>query len=618
MSADAGIRDVLERAELVSEELVNILLRLSTSRSFEGSDADRSLRQALAELSTFRGRRVFDEGWVELLGRASELVRAADGQLSDPTIRESVADVLSFLHALRSSAIDRLVERDPRAIHEQRGALPLGGLSADAEPFAASAGSPAVQLGVAVAVPRLFAVSEEPIPDDDPEDESNDDAATEVRPLRGEQGGKSRGGSSRERMMIEALARDAMEDLGAFANLRKCFDDEAWSNAEPFEQRLLGCLDALTSTARPVIAGRAELDLAEALFGYATEWSVPDLGRAFAFAFTLATLPQDTALLWVEMGLKSADVRIHPSYVDALALARSPAIDTRIRGLLAGDVPRDVMLVGLQVARRRGLFHAGTTLALLAHPDPTVAELATLSLSCAKTPVLVEAVATRDNEARLVVRAAQALALSLHAERRGHLLAREVGERALAVRDEPASRRALRALVLHADPPDHELVWRLAELTRRYRDVGFFGHAAHVPRLFAVMEALDRRMVSADLDPGKVDLYMTQSIDCAAAIRRITKLELPRFGSGRFDVEAGSALVSAWQPAIAGRLRFDAAFERRSIARELREDKTHQGERLVLVDELAFHSQGEYRIDPSAWVAEQRTLLDMVIDAWNR
>jgi hypothetical protein len=111
---------------------------------------------------------------------------------------------------------------------------------------------------------------------------------------------------------------------------------------------------------------------------------------------------------------------------------------------------------------------------------------------------------------------------------------------------------------------------------------------------------------------------MTQSIDCAAAIRRVTQLELPRFGSGRFDVEAGSALVSAWQPAIAGRLRFDAAFERRSIAKELREDKTHQGERLVLVDELAFHSRGEYRIDPSAWVAEQRTLLDMVIDAWNR
>jgi hypothetical protein len=613
MSVDGGIRDVLERAELVSEELVNILLRLSTSRTFEGSDADRSLRQALAELSSFRGRRVFDEGWVELIRRAEELVSAALAELSDPEIRESVTDVVGFLQSLRSSAIDRLVERDPRAVFsEQRGA------PADAEPYVASAGSPAAQRGVAVAVPRLFAAPDAPVADDDPEDESNDDAATELRPLRRERGGKSQGGTPRERMMVEALARDAMEDLGAFANLRQCFDDEAWSNAEPFERRLLGCLDALTSTARPVVAGRAELDLAEALFGYATEWSVPDRGRAFAFAFTLATLPQDTALLWVEMGLKSADVRVHPAYVDALALARSPAIDARIRGLLAGDVPRDVMLAGLQAALRRGLFHAGTMLSLLAHPDATIAELATLATSCAKTPVLVEALATRDSEARLVVRGAQALALSLHGERRGHTLAREVGERALAVRDELAARRALRALVLHADNADHELVWQLVELTRRYRDAGFFGHAPHVPRLFAVVEALDRRMVGADLEPGKVDLFMTQSVDCAAAIRRISKLDLPRFGSGRFDVEAGETMVSAWQPAMPGRLRFDGMFDRLGVARELRDDKTQQGERLVLTDELAFHSQGAYRLDPTAWVAEQRTLLDMVIDAWNR
>lgn len=612
--SSSGMKDVQERAELLAEELVDILLRLSSAgREFEGTVADQSLRQALSELSEFRGREDADEEWVGHLRKAQALLKSSIDQVAIATVRESLQDAEAFLVALQSSAIDQVVESDAagRAPQSLR-------RIADFDVFLASNGTPACQSGIPVAAPRFFGAPErEPDPaEDDPENEDNDDHKSVVTAIRREHPGKSSGGTQRERMMLETLAREAMEDIGPFSMLRRCFDHEAWITAEEFEKRLLACFDALTSTARPVVEGRAKLNLAEALYGYATEWSFPDRGRAFTFAFVLACLPSDTALLWVEMGLKTADPQVYPSYVEALSLGKSAAINDRLRGLLGGDVRRELMVVALHTAIRRRYFQAGAMLPLLTHPDPTVAELATLATCNAKSSMMLEALNGRDAETRPLVRATQGLVLALHGESRGRMILKELAPRALAMRDEATARRVLRGLSIIGNPTDHEEVWKLAELTKHYRDVGFFGHAPHVHDLFAVIKVLDKRLLE-DNEPGLVELLQGYADDAALAIHRISGITVPRFGSKRLDVETAEPLVLAWQPALAGRLRRNAAFNRLSVVDELLHPQTVQGEREILADELTLHSAGEARFDVNDWVADQRSFLKMVREAWN-
>ena len=204
----SAMRDVMEQAEVLSEELVNILLKLSSSgRSF---DADESLRQALAELSSFRGRPTVDNAWVDHLRRSRELLRKATELVQDASMRESLKDAESFMESLQAAAIDRVVDADARPA---LAGVRIPGAS-DHDPYLASNGIPACQRGITIAAPRLFAGARLVDPtDDDPENEANDDNETNVTPTRKEHPGKSRGGTPRERMMIEALARDAMEDV---------------------------------------------------------------------------------------------------------------------------------------------------------------------------------------------------------------------------------------------------------------------------------------------------------------------------------------------------------------------------------------------------------------------
>ena len=484
--SSSGMKDVQERAELLAEELVDILLRLSSAgREFEGTVADQSLRQALSELSEFRGREDADEEWVGHLRKAQALLKSSIDQVAIATVRESLQDAEAFLVALQSSAIDQVVESDAagRAPQSLR-------RIADFDVFLASNGTPACQSGIPVAAPRFFGAPErEPDPaEDDPENEDNDDHKSVVTAIRREHPGKSSGGTQRERMMLETLAREAMEDIGPFSMLRRCFDHEAWITAEEFE------------------------------------------GRAFTFAFVLACLPSDTALLWVEMGLKTADPQVYPSYVEALSLGKSAAINDRLRGLLGGDVRRELMVVALHTAIRRRYFQAGAMLPLLTHPDPTVAELATLATCNAKSSMMLEALNGRDAETRPLVRATQGLVLALHGESRGRMILKELAPRALAMRDEATARRVLRGLSIIGNPTDHEEVWKLAELTKHYRDVGFFGHAPHVHDLFAVIKVLDKRLLE-DNEPGLVELLQGYADDAALAIHRISGITVPRFGS---------------------------------------------------------------------------------------
>jgi hypothetical protein len=496
-------------------------------------------------------------------------------------------------------------------------------------------GTPALVKGVSIGVPRLFAQGSEALLAARAAaaelDEPAEAEAEEHPPAPGElaiaERVRSRHGDAGERAQIEALARDAMEDLAAFSTLRALADSAPWKDGEGFERRLLANVDSLIALARPVRRGAAELDLAEALFAYASEWAVPDRGRAFAFALTLSCVDSDAALLWVTIGLRRAAERTLPAYVDALALGSNPRIASKLAALLANDVPRELMIVALKAALRRRTFHAGRMVALSSHPDAEVAALTTRCFAFAPAVLAQAALSELALAASPAVRAAAGATMIEIGIAQGRQVLREVIDetvgRGTFQREGPdhaAVLAALRALAIMADPKDADRVWASARALRSYREVGFFGHVAHVPLLFATIDELERTTITGDVP---ADVWLDQLERAAGAIRRITGIDPPSFGTGRYDLAAFKQLWAQHGPdvqAVAareGRVRFGKAWTKKDMVGELSAPSTHQGDRRLLADELALASGGELRFDVDGWVASQRTFLKMIGEAWD-
>lgn len=636
--------EVGERADVLSEELLSVLLELTErERGFEGGGADQTLREALAAVAAFRQAKELDDSAVEALARSRTLLDKAQTMIGDEGCRDSVRDASEFVERLRSRSIELMVQRD-RALSVDRGVAP------PAPGFALSLGTPALVTGVEVAVPRLFARDtadrprlrrEERDPGTDQDDDDDDlvlenqgvDEPWDEAPV--EQRPRSRHGEPGERLQIEALARDAMEDLASLSTLRVLWENEPWREGEPFERRLLAHLDTLVALARPVRSGGAELDLAEALFAYATEWAVPDRGRAFGFALTLCCVDSDAALLWVTMALRRAAPLTLPAYVDALALGSNPRIPAMLFSLLSDDIPRELMIVALHAALRRRLFNAGRMLALSSHPDPEVAALATRCFAFAPASLSQPGLSELAHSQSHMVRAAAGQSMIEIGMPQGRQVLRDLldeivgrGDPALlrpppeSVGEDSCSPRsaalvALRALAVHADPKDAERIWASAHALKSYREIGFFGHVAHVPQLFATLDEL------SSIPPGEsTDGWHERTERTAGAILRITGITPPSFGTGRYDLAGLKQLWSERGPDVQsvaqreGRIRFGKAWSKKGIVDELSDPETHHGDRRLLADELTLASGGELRFDIDGWVANQRAFLKMVSEAF--
>lgn len=632
-----GADDLGDESDVLSEEILSVLVELADrDRAFDGSEADRTVRQALAALSAFRGKRVLDDTAMSHLAEAKALLERGARGVDDAHAQEALLDALAYFDRIRSRAIDRMVESDRRG--QARG---VPSIPPDLEPMVLGLGAPPLIQGVAIALPRMFLREQEvlgsrTLPQDMEELVAQAEAET-LRARASQPSGphpKTRNGDAGERRQVEVLARDAMEDLASYSTLRVLGDEEAWGAAADFERRLLASLDALVALARPVRPDAAALDLAEALFAYASEWIVPDRGRAFAFALTMCSVASDAALLWVLMGLRRVEASARAAYTEALALGSNPHIAEKLILILTDDGPKETTLVALEAAYRRRMFHGGAMLPLTTHPDPRIASLAIRCLRSAPVELAVETL-TRliDRQERLLTRAVagetlieKGLPAQLGAAAKGVTRGREalrgvveqlLGPAAAAAHakrraasrgtdDDTALLHALRGLAVAGDAADADHVWAAAQATGSYRELGFFGHAPHVQPLFARLAELEEAPASE-----------AQREQAAAALRRITGIEPHRLGPGRYDAET---FKRQWSEQAAsrpsGRLRFGKPFQRAMLIGELEAPSTRQADRRLLAKEVAHHSEGLIQLDVDGWVADQRALLKLARDAW--
>lgn len=553
------------------------LLRLADRPA--AAEAAEALREAVAALS-----------------RALDAEPGAEAGAGAGAGHEVVIEALDRAAAAIGAARERLPEGDASAARLDRAARWLReaqGLARAPVPLRAPApAAPQGELLASVGVPRVHRVDVPP---------------PRVLAREEQEGGALRSAAalpaSGELLQLRALARDCFEDLASLGSLRRLYDEERWIDAAGFEQRLLDNLDAVVALERPLDPRTPALGLVEALYLYATEWTIPDPGRSFALAFTLSCLASEAALRWVLLALRRADPRAYPAFADALALGSSPAIDG-ILAELAGDPDPALAAVALEAAARRGRAEAGAVLILLVHPD---AELACRAVAlAARLPAAIPLLASLVEQAPPRVAASAAAALVMQGDPRGAAHLRELlragpGEEPEAA---AAARIALETLCLLGDPADRALLAVAAAAAGELHWLGWHGHVDHVPLL---VDALRKVALSPEQEPAE---RLARALDRIVGPR--APAPRPR-GEGAAGYEAELAAwardFEAQRPAGAQRLRRGRAFSAAAIVEELLEPETKQGARRVLARELALATRGAAHIDVEGWVVAQRHAL---------
>ena len=601
--------ELRDDVEVLVEELLVILMEVERDHpTLAGGEGELALREALGALTEFRNRGSMSERALGDITYAKELLESAAAAFEPVVLREGLTDAAGYLDTLRSRAIERAVESYRRG--GGRKSIP-----AAAPDVQASIGFPAMLSGIELALPRVLPVEESLA-------QTRENAVRPTKPKAREPQDQSHGGTAGERRQVEVLGRDLMEDIAALSSLRLMGPHELWQTAKPFEERLLASLDALFCLARPVRRESARLDLAEALYKYATEWVVPDRGRTFAFAFTLSAVSHPSALLWVTMGFLSAEDRAFRAYVDAFAMSPNPRMGDHLVSLLSSDLSREQTTAVLEAARRRGTFSAGRMLALASHPDWEVASEAVRCLAHAPAGLASTVLPSVLEEGSANARAIAATIMLERGLPDAARSLRAVAEELIVDREgrgETSDRRAARAqclltLSVFGEPADADRVWTLARKLSSYREVGFFGAYAHVERLYAVMKELDEATVDGPI-PGA----LAQLDDAASAISRITGVDVPSYGSGRYDLVALKDRIAGRAAALGaehGRLRWGKAWTRDDCVQGLGDPAARQADRRIYACELALVSQGVARLDPDTWTTSQEHLIGATADAW--
>ncbi|MEO7330297.1 MAG: hypothetical protein ABI193_17100, partial [Minicystis sp.] len=347
-------------APLQKEALDRVLLSLrALPAAVDRIPIKTALDQALLALSRWAETELLDEPQLVRLDACIVRVQEANLALAGSAAPAEAAQAIKTLEhieaALRESrehTIDRLVALQGRRAPET--ATPASPLAS----FEASVGVP--RLHPPPRSPLLPLVAVNPPRGAGDEDEDEDD------PLR------LPGGESPDALHRRRLARDCMEDLAIFSSLRRPHQDDAWSNAARFEQRLLNAMDALAALCLSEPGERGG-DVVTQLLSYATETSFADAGRAFAGSFLLGCIDGEDAARALLLALRQSHPLTRPAQEDALRLAPSPFVAAALERMIWEGEPAFARLA-LEVLRARRAVKPALLLPLLAHPDPAVLE----------------------------------------------------------------------------------------------------------------------------------------------------------------------------------------------------------------------------------------------------
>ncbi len=400
----------------------------------------------------------------------------------------------------------------------------------------------------------------------------------------------------REVEMIADLGRDALEDIAIMGSLRLLREEEPWRDVRGFEERLLANLDALWSLDRPRRKGAPLLRVPRAAFRYASEWSAPDWGRSFAFAFALACSDSEVALRWVLLALMRADPKVMDAYVHALALGSNPHLQTALLSFLHSEASPEALVVVLGALRRRRTFSAGDMLPLLAHPDARVALAVVRCISNAPREsalaALSELSGAKSPEVRLLALEESAM-LGGNADALRLLLRDFLAERG----SEVEARTALRVLALLGDERDQEAVLAAAlKLEDGLPWLGWYGRSLHLGVLARELEQARGR------GPDGVG----RAQDAERAITRISGLPAAEPVS---DLEPRMAAFRERVPAR--RVRRGQEHDATLVLAELADPATRHCDRRVLAAELSLFGRAP-RLDVDGWFAIQAAELALL------
>ncbi len=598
-----------DHAAAISDVLEGLLATWQELR-WPPAEAISLVRQGCHELSSLRDAGLGAAEPLSPLDRAQKALAAAK-ETAPEDDRASLEELIAELRSLRKNALDRVGSY--AAVVPPLAGTPLG------IAFVASVGTPALRRGVTVpplslirprtGIEDVLAGALERDLEDEAEDEQ--DEAIEVNPNDHRRALEARRRDPMYRQ-IHALGRDLMEDVGMLGTLRRPLPDEMWLGPERFEKRLLAQLDALFSLTIAAHPTDPIYALVEELYAYATEWAIPDLGRAFALALPLGCIEGEPSVRWLVTLLRHAHPQTFPAIVDALCVGPNPRIAPAIAGALSGTEPVDVVLALLEAARRRADIPASALALALDHPDERVVAAALRALGrvdpSISVPLLTDALGL---EGAPAVAAAEALAgfgdKDAFVTLRGWLEA----DPAPAV-GTPAFDRAvtaLRALACRGDVRDEPLVLRAAVgQPGGMRYLGTFGHPPHAEILFEHLDSPDRRiearrglrvMLGGDFESSADDLERDPPMAEEILRDRSERREKARAAS--FRLRRGQPHRGA-----------------STIVAELADPLTRGIERSDLAFELAMLVRSVLPFDPADFISRQKAGIDLLRGALGR
>jgi hypothetical protein len=611
-----------ESVAIARSMLENALLSLrSTPRALERGSGVSHLGEAIEQLTKLGKSDLGDPSFLDLLESASTRVSQASSELSShrdqaatSRLERSLASIIRQLRQCRRRGIDLLVARQDEMIRAQVG-KPAGRAEAA---FRASTGVPS--LHALPLLPRVVLLEgvpsdHEPLDQDDDLDETPEDQGEATAPDA--DGGVEPGAVPPVVLdHMRWIARDCLSDLATLSNLRRPLDDQPWTMAESFEQRLLAALDALLALGRPapaagLVRGWNVLEEAQR---YGTQSYVPDNGRQFARAFALSCVAGEEGVRAALMALRQADPKTHPGFRDALKLAPNQAIGPLVTELL-GKVDKPLVSTALEVLRFRRETTFAALVPLTAHPDPAISAGAARALGYLEVaPGVLETLQhmlEEDDDDTVCVEVA--MSLLLQGSLRGLAVAREklVGA---ALLSEKARLGHLRLIALAGAASDLQLFHECLAATPRDAELtGWFGHTALVPWLLSTLE-----QANAAREPGAPVPHPLE-VAAARALERITGAGLrePVAEHFAYDFDTSPALsAESWKRwwvqngstlAPGGKHRFGKPHGPRSTIEELSSPAIHR-DRIEAALELAVLT-GPSRFEPDDWIARQHLVL---------